>query len=595
MFLILLSANEKAKGLQRLSASIPAGRESIRVAAALSKPAASCANAIGIFFSQSALQCRNCRHINYERLDAFLCVECGHSGFGTFAFSLRCTPCPPGGGDDLASGAPLGSAAERRACLAELAASCEASTGARRGLEALRPRLAALAAAAKGIAGDFAALGDGGGGGSGEGDGAPGGDGDDDGDSDGAGGGGAGRGFPFSMPAIRLSSRFEASSKGSPNEHPPWFVETLAGVLPPRGASAAGHTLDDDDDDDDEGNDDDDVEGGSEGGGEGGGEGDDGMFDDSDGSMPGLEGTALRVRAFPPSKDGFSDGSDGEGKDDEEASDDEDDGGDGGFGTDLGRIVSTSAFAQRSPPQRSGQSAVGVAGSRAAAVSLRASSSSSSSSAAAAASKFPACHALLECYEAEARPLHALLVREAKRQRGLRARLVRYRGSGFGGSGFGGSKGAGLSSSFAAAVSTTAWAGDAPPVHAPGLSQGCAATGCFKCGWEVVRWLLSLLRAAALARPSVCLPALLRGRVADKLLLAQGGPLRCAAGLGATIGGFGGGGGGGFCGAAALEALRLVRLVTDADPDVLAAVHGERGGVAKDSRTACTPQKGLFD
>ena len=35
-----------------------------------------------------AFQCRKCRHINYDRLDAFLCVECGYCTAGGFAFEL---------------------------------------------------------------------------------------------------------------------------------------------------------------------------------------------------------------------------------------------------------------------------------------------------------------------------------------------------------------------------------------------------------------------------------------------------------------------------------------------------------------------------
>lgn len=35
-----------------------------------------------------AFQCRKCRHINYDRLDAFLCVECGYCTSGGFAYDL---------------------------------------------------------------------------------------------------------------------------------------------------------------------------------------------------------------------------------------------------------------------------------------------------------------------------------------------------------------------------------------------------------------------------------------------------------------------------------------------------------------------------
>ena len=36
-----------------------------------------------------AFQCRKCRHINYDRLDAFLCVECGYCSSGTFSYELE--------------------------------------------------------------------------------------------------------------------------------------------------------------------------------------------------------------------------------------------------------------------------------------------------------------------------------------------------------------------------------------------------------------------------------------------------------------------------------------------------------------------------
>ncbi|KAL7580234.1 hypothetical protein ACA910_012974 [Epithemia clementina (nom. ined.)] len=36
-----------------------------------------------------AFQCRKCRHINYDRLDAFLCVECGYCASGSFVFEIN--------------------------------------------------------------------------------------------------------------------------------------------------------------------------------------------------------------------------------------------------------------------------------------------------------------------------------------------------------------------------------------------------------------------------------------------------------------------------------------------------------------------------
>jgi len=36
-----------------------------------------------------AFQCRKCRHINYDRLDAFLCVECGYCSSGSFSYKVQ--------------------------------------------------------------------------------------------------------------------------------------------------------------------------------------------------------------------------------------------------------------------------------------------------------------------------------------------------------------------------------------------------------------------------------------------------------------------------------------------------------------------------
>ena len=38
------------------------------------------------------LQCRQCRNINYEHPDAFVCNECGHSRFARFEFSMTAAP-----------------------------------------------------------------------------------------------------------------------------------------------------------------------------------------------------------------------------------------------------------------------------------------------------------------------------------------------------------------------------------------------------------------------------------------------------------------------------------------------------------------------
>ena len=41
-----------------------------------------------IQFSLQAFQCRKCRHINYDRLDAFFCIECGYCASGTFTYDI---------------------------------------------------------------------------------------------------------------------------------------------------------------------------------------------------------------------------------------------------------------------------------------------------------------------------------------------------------------------------------------------------------------------------------------------------------------------------------------------------------------------------
>jgi E3 ubiquitin-protein ligase UBR4 len=44
------------------------------------------------FFYHQAFQCRKCRHINYDRLDAFLCVECGYCSSGSFSYEISVSP-----------------------------------------------------------------------------------------------------------------------------------------------------------------------------------------------------------------------------------------------------------------------------------------------------------------------------------------------------------------------------------------------------------------------------------------------------------------------------------------------------------------------
>ncbi len=42
--------------------------------------------------NEVAVQCNRCRHINYEHLDAFLCVECGYCAYGTFNWRVAAKP-----------------------------------------------------------------------------------------------------------------------------------------------------------------------------------------------------------------------------------------------------------------------------------------------------------------------------------------------------------------------------------------------------------------------------------------------------------------------------------------------------------------------
>jgi len=48
-------------------------------------------NAAGVcgHCGEVAFQCRKCRHINYDRLDAFLCVECGYCASGSFSYEVN--------------------------------------------------------------------------------------------------------------------------------------------------------------------------------------------------------------------------------------------------------------------------------------------------------------------------------------------------------------------------------------------------------------------------------------------------------------------------------------------------------------------------
>ena len=47
------------------------------------------AHGVCVTCGEVAFQCRKCRHINYDRLDAFLCVECGYTSCGSFSLELN--------------------------------------------------------------------------------------------------------------------------------------------------------------------------------------------------------------------------------------------------------------------------------------------------------------------------------------------------------------------------------------------------------------------------------------------------------------------------------------------------------------------------
>ena len=86
-----------------------------------------------------AFQCRQCRHINYERLDAFLCVECGYCAFGDFSYRLRSDPAP----DALS----IRSEEDLQRAVARLRDRADACADARRELRRLLPECARRARA----------------------------------------------------------------------------------------------------------------------------------------------------------------------------------------------------------------------------------------------------------------------------------------------------------------------------------------------------------------------------------------------------------------------------------------------------------------
>ena len=93
-----------------------------------------------------AFQCRQCRHINYERLDAFLCVECGYCAFGDFSYRLRSDPAP----DALS----IRSEEDLARAVARLRDRADACADARRELRRLLPECARRARAVAAVATD---------------------------------------------------------------------------------------------------------------------------------------------------------------------------------------------------------------------------------------------------------------------------------------------------------------------------------------------------------------------------------------------------------------------------------------------------------
>jgi hypothetical protein len=228
--------------------------------------------------SETAFQCRQCRHINYAHLDAFLCVECAYCAYGTFSFSALAAPAE--------CAAPVASAADRTAALQVLAQCARGGQAAAAELALLRPRLLGLAGAlGAGPGGGSRDLGDRSGGG-------------------GSGPAGLGGGGSLALPA--------------------WLVATLAGgPLPtdrPLPAAAAEATAGSGSSSSGRGRS---GSGGSTGSGGGVGAL---RADDSDDDMPGLEDLRREHEALQA--EAMADGDDFEDVDMPEGDEEDDDGGD---------------------------------------------------------------------------------------------------------------------------------------------------------------------------------------------------------------------------------------------------------------------------
>ena len=88
----------------------------------------------------AAHQCRVCRHINYENLDAFLCIDCGHCRFAklNLTFSARSSTEVD----------PITTEADEAACLRLIEAETHKARAAQRVLDRIRTGLLYMAMAA---------------------------------------------------------------------------------------------------------------------------------------------------------------------------------------------------------------------------------------------------------------------------------------------------------------------------------------------------------------------------------------------------------------------------------------------------------------
>jgi len=91
-------------------------------------------------FPPAAHQCRVCRHINYENLDAFLCIDCGHCRFAklNLTFSARASTEVD----------PITSEADEAACLRLIETETHKARAAQRVLDRIRTGLLHMAMAA---------------------------------------------------------------------------------------------------------------------------------------------------------------------------------------------------------------------------------------------------------------------------------------------------------------------------------------------------------------------------------------------------------------------------------------------------------------